>query len=170
MDIRTCLGFLQGLFTDHIELHVFTAHGPGGAITGATPDGRYAGETLADGTTSPAQGKDTKGPIAVIKSAAKIDQALYQSTLMNMKFHPSAVKSTEDMRKLSSLIKTYFSMGGKHMQFNVVGKETLQEAQARPDIHKNLVVRVAGYSAYFVQLGKTIQEEIIERMEYEQAS
>ncbi|MFC1533175.1 glycyl radical protein [Thermodesulfobacteriota bacterium] len=147
-----------------------TAHGPGGAITGATPDGRYAGETLADGTTSPAQGKDTKGPIAVIKSAAKIDQALYQSTLMNMKFHPSAVKSTEDMRKLSSLIKTYFSMGGKHMQFNVVGKETLQEAQARPDIHKNLVVRVAGYSAYFVQLGKTIQEEIIERMEYEQAS
>lgn len=143
-----------------------TSHGPGGAITGATADGRYAGETLADGTMSAAQGRDTRGPTALIKSAVKINQRVYQSTLLNMKFHPSALKTSEDLRKLSGLIKTYFSLGGKHVQFNVVSRETLLDAQKSPEKHRNLIIRVAGYSAYFVQLGKPIQDEIVKRMEY----
>ena len=143
-----------------------TSQAPGGALTGATPDGRYAGECLADGTMSAMRGRDTHGPTALIKSAAKIDQVPFQSTLMNMKFHPSALKGTEDLRKLSSLIKTYFSLGGKHVQFNVVSKDTLLEAQRRPEEHRDLVVRVAGYSAYFVQLTKAVQNEIIERTEH----
>jgi pyruvate formate-lyase/glycerol dehydratase family glycyl radical enzyme len=147
-----------------------TTHWPAGKLTEATPDGRYAGEILADGSTSPAQGKDTRGPTAVIKSASKIDQMPFQSTLLNMKFHPSALKTTEDMRKLSVLIKTYFSMNGKHIQFNVVGKETLLEAQKYPEKHHDLVVRVAGYSAYFVQLTKPIQDEIIGRAEFEKTA
>jgi pyruvate formate-lyase/glycerol dehydratase family glycyl radical enzyme len=145
-----------------------TSQAPGGALTGATPDGRFAGECLADGTMSAMRGRDTHGPTALIKSAAKIDQVPYQSTLMNLKFHPSALKGTEDLRKLSSLIKTYFSLGGKHVQFNVVSKDTLLEAQRHPEEHRDLVVRVAGYSAYFVQLTKTVQDEIIERTEHGQ--
>ena len=143
-----------------------TSQAPGGALTGATPDGRYAGECLADGTMSAMRGRDTHGPTALIKSAAKIDQVPYQSTLMNLKFHPSALKGTEDLRKLSSLIKTYLSLGGKHVQFNVVSKDTLLEAQRHPEEHRDLVVRVAGYSAYFVQLTKAVQNEIIERTEH----
>lgn len=147
-----------------------TSHAPGGAMTGATPDGRYKGECLADGTTSPMRGRDTHGPTAIIKSASKIDQTLYEATLMNMKFHPSALKSNEDLRKLSFLIRTYFSLGGKHMQFNVVTKEALLEAQKHPEHHRDLVVRMAGYSAYFVQLGKTVQDEIIARTVHEQVN
>jgi pyruvate formate-lyase/glycerol dehydratase family glycyl radical enzyme len=143
-----------------------TSHGPGGVITGATADGRYAGETLADGTMSAAQGRDTHGPTALIKSAAKINQRIFQSTLLNMKFHPSALKTSEDLKKLSDLIRIYFSLGGKHIQFNVVSRETLLEAQRSPEKHRDLIIRVAGYSAYFVQLGKPIQDEIIKRMEY----
>jgi pyruvate-formate lyase len=112
------------------------------------------------------RGRDTHGPTALVKSAAKIDQVPYQSTLMNMKFHPSALKSTEDSRKLSSLIKTYFGLGGKHVQFNVISTETLVDAQRHPENHRDLVVRVAGYSAYFVQLTKAVQDEIIERTEH----
>jgi len=146
-----------------------TAQAPGGALTGATPDGRYAGECLADGTMSAMRGRDTHGPTALIKSAAKIDQVPYQSTLLNMKFHPSALKSIEDLRKLSGLIKTYFSLGGKHIQFNVVAKDTLLEAQRHPEEYRDLVVRVAGYSAYFAQLTREVQDEIIGRTEYSRA-
>jgi pyruvate formate-lyase/glycerol dehydratase family glycyl radical enzyme len=146
------------------------AHQPGGELTNATPDGRYAGEILADGTTSPVQGRDTHGPTAVIKSAAKIDQVPWRSLLMNMKFHPSTLKSTEDLSKLSNLIKTYFALGGKHVQFNVVNRETLLDAQKQPEKHRDLVVRVAGYSAYFVQLNKAVQDEIIARMEHEKSA
>ncbi len=137
----------------------------GGDITGATPDGRYAGEVLADGSMSPMRGRDTNGPTAIIKSASKIDQAFYASTLLNMKFHPSTLGNTEDLRKLATLIKTYFSLGGKHIQFNVVNREILLEAQKQPENYYDLVVRVAGYSAYFVQLGKRVQDEIIARTE-----
>jgi pyruvate formate-lyase/glycerol dehydratase family glycyl radical enzyme len=137
----------------------------GGAITGATPDGRYAAEVLADGSMSPMRGRDTEGPTAIMKSASKIDQALYASTLLNMKFHPSTLGNTEDLKKLAALIKTYFSLGGKHVQFNVVSREMLLEAQEHPENHSDLVVRVAGYSAYFVQLGKRVQDEIIARTE-----
>ncbi|MDH5696586.1 MAG: formate acetyltransferase, partial [Dehalococcoidia bacterium] len=142
-----------------------TSQWAGGTITGATPDGRYAGEVLADGGASPMRGRDTSGPTAIIKSASKIDQVRFQSVLMNMKFHPSALGETEDLNKLATLIKTYFSLGGKHIQFNVVGAETLHEAQKQPENYRDLVVRVAGFSAYFVQLSKQVQDEIIARTE-----
>lgn len=143
-----------------------SAHQPGGALVGAMPDGRCAGEILADGTMSPAHGRDQKGPLAVIKSASKVDQTPYQSTLLNMKFHPSALASTEDLKKLSSLIRTYFKLGGKHIQFNVLDRDTLLKAKKHPEQHRDLIVRVAGYSAYFTQLGSGIQDEIIARTEY----
>ena len=146
-----------------------SAQWPGGALTGATPDGRYAGEVLADGSMSPMRGRDTCGPTAVIKSASKIDQAPYQGTLLNMKFHPSALQTTEDLKKLSALTRTYFSLGGKHIQFNIIDKETLIDAQEHPEKHRDLIVRIAGYSAYFVQLGKPIQDEVIGRMEHKLA-
>ena len=136
-------------------------------MTGATPDGRLAGETLADGTISPAQARDTHGPTAVIRSALAINQSVYQATLLNMKFHPQALKSTEDLMKLASLIKTYFKNGGKHIEFNVVDKQMLADAQEHPEMHKDLIVRVAGYSAYFVALTTAVQNEIMERTEIE---
>jgi formate C-acetyltransferase len=146
-----------------------SAQWPGGELTGATPDGRLAGECLADGTVSAMRGMDTHGPTAVILSASKIDQVPYQASLMNMKFHPSSLKTTEDLRKLSFLIRTYFSRNGKHIQFNVVNRELLEDAQKNPERHKNLIVRIAGYSAYFTQLGEPMQNEIIRRTEHEEA-
>ena len=143
-----------------------TAHVPGGAMTGATPDGRYAGETLPDGSISPGQGRDVNGPTGVIRSAMAINQTPYMATLLNMKFHPTALASTEDMKKLSGLIRTYFKNGGKHMQFNVVDKETLQKAQKSPEQYRDLIVRVAGYSTYFTILTPKVQEEIIARSEH----
>jgi len=143
-----------------------SAQWPGGEETGATPDGRYARECLADGTTSAMRGMDTHGPTALIKSASKIDQVPISTTLMNMKFHPSALKTTADLRKLSDLIRTYFALGGKHIQFNVVTRETLLDAQQHPENYRDLIVRVAGYSAYFVSLGKVVQDEVIRRTEY----
>ncbi|HEX2964941.1 MAG TPA: pyruvate formate lyase family protein [Syntrophorhabdaceae bacterium] len=147
-----------------------TAHAPGGALTGATPDGRLSGETLADGTLSPAQGKDVNGPTAVLRSAMAIDQTPFQATLLNMKFHPSALKTEEDMKKLASLMKTYFISGGKHVQFNVVDKALLLQGQKEPEKHRDLIVRVAGYSAYFVALTKPVQDEIIMRTEHQQSA
>jgi len=138
---------------------------PGGAQTGATAEGRCAGTVLADGSVSAVQGMDTCGPTAIFKSAAKIEQRPFQATLMNMKFHPTALKTEEDMRKLAFLIKTYFEMGGKHVQFNVVSRETLEKAKKTPEKHKDLIVRVAGYSAYFVKLTPPMQDEIIFRTE-----
>jgi pyruvate-formate lyase len=134
-------------------------------MTGATPDGRYAGETLADGSMSPAQFRDSRGPTAVIRSALAINQIPYQGTLLNMKFHPSALMSAEDLKKLSHLIRVYFKGGGKHIQFNVVDRQTLVSAQQHPELHRDLIVRVAGYSAYFVHLTKAVQDEIILRTE-----
>jgi pyruvate formate-lyase/glycerol dehydratase family glycyl radical enzyme len=144
-----------------------SASWPGGEETGATPDGRYSGECLADGTMSAMRGMDVHGPTALIMSASKVDQVPISTTLMNMKFHPSALKSTDDLRKLSSLIKTYFSLGGKHIQFNIVDRQTMLNAQEKPQNHKDLIVRVAGYSAYFVQLGKAVQDDIIARTEHQ---
>ncbi|HVN95155.1 MAG TPA: pyruvate formate lyase family protein [Syntrophorhabdaceae bacterium] len=138
---------------------------PGGAQTGATPEGRFAGACLADGAMSPVRGMDTCGPTAIFKSAAKINQDALQATLLNMKFHPTALKTEEDRKKLASLIKTYFQMGGKHVQFNVVSRETMEQAKKEPAQHKDLVVRVAGYSAYFVKLTPPMQDEIISRTE-----
>jgi pyruvate formate-lyase/glycerol dehydratase family glycyl radical enzyme len=137
----------------------------GGTIVGATPDGRFAGSTLADGTVSPAQGRDTHGPTAMLRSAAKIDQSLCASTLLNVKLHPSSLASREDLKKLGSLIKAYAKMGGKWIQFNVVGNQQLLEAQKFPEKYRDLIVRVAGYSAYFVDLNKGVQDDVVRRME-----
>ena len=95
-----------------------------------------------------------------------IDQIPFQATLLNMKFHPSALETDEDMRKLSALIRTYFGQGGKHVQFNIVNKDMLLDSQKHPEKHRDLIVRVAGYSAYFVSLGKPVQDEIILRTEH----
>jgi pyruvate-formate lyase len=108
--------------------------------------------------------------IEKLKAGTQVEKSLikqdsFQATLMNMKFHPTALKSEEDMRKLASLIKTYFEMGGKHVQFNVVSREMLEKAKKTPEQNKDLVVRVAGYSAYFVKLTTPMQDEIISRTE-----
>ena len=134
---------------------------------GALPDGRKAGEILADASLSPAQGRDVSGPLAVFQSAMKVDQDAYQATLMNMKFHPSALKTEDDLYKLASVIKTYLTNGGKHIQFNVVERETLEAAQKEPDKYRDLIVRVAGYSAYFTLLTPLIQQEVMDRVSYE---
>jgi pyruvate-formate lyase len=140
-----------------------TSHQPGGAITTATPDGRCDGDILADGCASPMSGTDTKGPLAVFNSALKIPQDAFAAMLLNMKFHPSALKTDAGREKLAIAVKTYFLNGGKHVQFNVVDRETLREAQRNPENHADLMVRVAGFSAYFVHLTKEIQDEVIGR-------
>ena len=142
-----------------------SAHQPGGQVTGATPDGRKGGDILADASLSPDHGKDVSGPIAVFQSAMKVDQDPYQGTLMNMKVHPSAIKTDADMMKLGSIIKTYLTHGGKHVQFNVVDRAEMEDAKLRPEAHSDLVVRVAGYSAYFTRLPESIQDEVINRSE-----
>jgi len=129
----------------------------------ALPNGRLAGLSLADGSVSPCQGADFKGPTAIINSASKIDQRHILSTLLNIKFQPVALKTKDDLKKLVALIKTYFVCGGRHIQFNVVDRETLIDAQVHPELHRNLLVRVAGYSALFVELDRGVQDEIIQR-------
>lgn len=141
-----------------------SAHQPGGAVTGATADGRKGGEILADASLSPDHGQDVHGPLAVFQSAMKVDQDPYQGTLMNMKFHPTAMKSEEDLEKLAGVIKTYLTHGGKHIQFNIVDKEEMEDAKVHPEEHSELIVRVAGYSAYFTRLPESIQDEVINRM------
>lgn len=145
-----------------------SAHQPGGACTGATPDGRRTGEILADASLSPDHGKDHNGPLAVLLSAMKVDQDPYQGTLLNMKFHPSALKTEDDEKKLASMIKTYLTNGGKHIQFNVVNREDMVDAKVHPEEHSELVVRVAGYSAYFTRLSEAIQDEVINRTSFVQ--
>ena len=140
-----------------------SAHQPGGAVTGATADGRKGGEILADASLSPDHGQDVRGPLAVFQSAMDVNQDGYQGTLMNMKFHPSNLKTEDDLKKLGSMIKTYLTHGGKHIQFNVVDRAEMEDAKVHPEDHPELIVRVAGYSAYFTRLPESIQNEVIER-------
>ena len=135
--------------------------------TYASADGRYDMEILADGSTSPSHGCDTHGPLAVFLSAMKIDQHRYNATLLNMKFHPSALKTENDLMKLAAATRTYLTNGGKQVQFNVVDRETLIAAQEKPEEYNDLIVRVAGYSAYFTNLSKMIQDEVIQRTGFE---
>ena len=164
----TCLS-LPCVYGDSLKPNAISisAHQPGGAVTGATPDGRKGGTILADASLSPDHGTDTHGPLAVLQSAMRVDQDPYQGTLMNMKFHPSAMKTEEDLKKLASMIKIFLTHGGKHIQFNVVDREEMEDAKVHPDDHSELVVRVAGYSAYFTRLTPAIQDEVIERMEHD---
>jgi len=146
----------------HLNMLSTTCHVYFGKMLGATPDGRLSGAPESDGT-SPSQGADRKGPTAVIQSLAKMDQIKSGGTLLNMRFLPSVLKSEQDLEKMAQLIRTYFRMNGHHIQFNVVDTETLRRAQAAPDEHRDLLVRVAGYSDYFVDLDRYHQEEIISR-------
>ncbi len=140
-----------------------SAHQPGGAVTGATADGRKGGEILADASLSPDHGQDVRGPLAVFQSALGIEQGGYQGMLMNMKFHPSNMKTEDDLKKLAGMTKTFLTHGGKHVQFNVVDRAEMEDAKAHPEDHPELIVRVAGYSAYFTRLPESIQDEVINR-------
>jgi pyruvate formate-lyase/glycerol dehydratase family glycyl radical enzyme len=148
-----------------INLLPTTVHVYFGKLVGATPDGRRAGEPLSEGV-SPVQGADRKGPTAVIKSAAKIDHARTGGTLLNQKFTPQLLADEEGLDKLASLIRTYFRLDGHHIQFNVVSSEMLRDAQKHPEKYRDLIVRVAGYSDYFVDLNEELQDEIIMRTEH----
>ena len=146
-----------------VNLLPTTVHIYFGSVTGALPNGRKAGETVSEGI-SPSQGADTKGPTAVIKSAARIDHARTGGTLLNMKFNPQ-VLAGDGIDKLLHLIRSYFRLDGHHIQFNVIGADMLREAQRNPEQHRDLIVRVAGYSDYFVDVGRDLQNEIIARTE-----
>ena len=141
-----------------------TCHVYFGKVTGATPDGRNAWKVLSEGI-SPVQGADTNGPTAVIRSAAKIDHIKTGGTLLNQKFTPSLLSTEEGCNNLVHLIRAYFRMDGHHIQFTVVDADTLREAQKHPEDYRDLIVRVAGYSDYFNDLGEDLQNEIICRTE-----
>ncbi len=147
-----------------INLLPTTCHVYFGSVCCATPDGRYAGKPLSEGI-SPVQGADRKGPGAVVKSAAKIDHLRTGGTLLNQKITPEIMKDDSGLEKVLHLIRAYFKMDGHHIQFNVVDAETLRKAQEDPENYRDLIVRVAGYSDYFVNLGSDLQEEIINRTE-----
>ncbi|ATA19697.1 formate C-acetyltransferase [Gibbsiella quercinecans] len=144
--------------------YTVSAHVPLGAVVGATPDGRLAGEQLADGGLSPMLGQDAQGPTAVLKSVSKLDNYLLSNgTLLNVKFTPSTLEGQAGLNKLADFLGAFTKLKLQHIQFNVVNAETLRAAQARPQDYAGLVVRVAGYSAFFVELSKEIQDDIIRR-------
>jgi len=144
-------------------LYPVSANVPLGEQTGATPDGRLAFTPIADGI-GPASGRDVKGPTATANSVAKLEQGIASNgTLLNQKFHPSALAGMSGLTKFVALIRSYFDQKGMHMQFNVVTRETLLDAQANPEKYKTLVVRVAGYSALFTTLSRSLQDDIINR-------
>ena len=146
-------------------LYPVSANVPLGAQTGATPDGRLAGKPVADGV-SPSAGKDTHGPTATANSVSRLDHFIASNgTLFNQKFHPSALSGRAGLENFVALIRSYFDQKGSHMQFNVVSRETLLDAQKHPENYKHLVVRVAGYSALFTTLSRSLQDDIINRTE-----
>jgi formate C-acetyltransferase len=151
--------------TYHIDLLPTTCHVYFGSVTGATADGRKAWTPLSEGI-SPVQGADRRGPTAVIKSAAKMDHVRTGGTLLNQKFTPSLLRDETGLDGLVGLIRGYFELGGHHVQFNVVDAATLRAAQAHPEQYRDLIVRVAGYSDYFCDLGRALQDEIIARTEH----
>jgi formate C-acetyltransferase len=146
----------------HLNMLSTTCHVYFGKMLGATPNGRPSGTPESDGT-SPSHGADRNGPTAVIQSLAKMDQIKSGGTLLNMRFLPSVMQSEQDLDKVAQLIRTYFRMNGHHIQFNVVDTDTLRRAQSAPEEYRDLLVRVAGYSDYFVDLDRYHQEEIISR-------
>ena len=146
-------------------LYPVSANVPLGAQTGATPDGRLAYQPVADGV-SPSAGKDVHGPTAAANSVSKLDHGIASNgTLFNQKFHPSALSGRRGLENFVGLIQSYFDQKGSHMQFNVVSRETLLDAQEHPEQYKHLVVCVAGYSALFTSLSKSLQDDIIRRTE-----
>ena len=149
-------GFKPGLYT--VGWHIIL-----GKATGATPDGRLSGDTLAN-SSSPVQGRDKHGPTAVISSILKFDHKILSNGMVfDLKFTPQLLDDEEGFKKFKDLLNTYFRSGGMEAQINVVDRKTLIEAQKKPEEYQNLIVRVSGYSAYFVLLGKEFQDEIISR-------
>ena len=148
--------------------YTVSAHIPLGAAVGATPDGRHAGEQLADGGLSPMVGRDKNGPTASLLSVSKLDNVLdTNGSLLNVKFSPSTLEGEAGLARLVAYLRSFCRLGIQHIQFNVVDRATLLDAQAHPENHRDLVVRVAGYSAMFVELAKAIQDDIINRTEHE---
>ncbi len=169
---------VQQIFCDEVERHrdpqgapywvdllPTTAHIALGELTGATPDGRRAGEPLSEGV-SPVQGHDRRGPTAAANSVAKLDHARTNGTLLNMKIAPDSLRTDGQLARLAALIRGYFGQGGHHVQFNIVDRTVLEDAMAHPERHAGLLVRVAGYSDYFVLLSPDIQREILSRTEH----
>jgi formate C-acetyltransferase len=150
----------------HLNMLSTTCHIYFGKMLGATPNGRLAGKSISDGT-SPSHGADTHGPSAVINSLTKLDHTMSGGTLLNQRFLPSLLKRDEDITKLGQLIRSYFALGGHHIQFNIVDTATLKAAQKCPEDYKDLLVRMAGYSDYFNDMNVDLQQEIIERTENE---
>ncbi|MBN2615612.1 MAG: 4-hydroxyphenylacetate decarboxylase large subunit [Bacteroidales bacterium] len=145
-----------------------STHAPMGAVTLATPDGRLGGTAFADGSVSAYPGTDKHGPYALFSSATCYNHALSQNSQLNMKIHPSVVKGREGSRKFLEMIKAYLRKGAFHTQFNIVDSRMLMDAQKHPENYRGLLVRVAGFTQYWVELGKQIQDEVIARTEYEQ--
>jgi 4-hydroxyphenylacetate decarboxylase large subunit len=144
-----------------------STHGPQGFITLASADGRLAGTTYSDGSLSAEDGTDKNGIYAIFESATVYDHSMEQNSQMNLKLHPSAVKGLNGTRKLLDIVRAYMRKGGFHVQFNVVDSETLRDAQVKPDSYRDLMVRVAGFTQYWCEIGKPIQDEVIYRTEYE---
>lgn len=151
----------------HLNMLSTTCHIYFGKVLGATANGRQAGRPVSDGT-SPSHGADTHGPAAVIRSLGRLDQEKSGGTLLNLRFLPSLLRREKDRRKLGQLIRSYFAMGGHHVQFNIVDTATLLAAQEHPEDYRDLMVRMAGYSDYFNDMNADLQREIIERTEHEQ--
>jgi formate C-acetyltransferase len=150
----------------HLNMLSTTCHVYFGKVTGATPNGRLAGKSISDGT-SPSHGADTHGPSSVVQSLSRLDHTMSGGTLLNLRFLPSLLKRDQDIEKLGHLIRTYFRLGGHHVQFNIVDTATLKAAQQCPEDYRDLMVRMAGYSDYFNDMNKDLQQEIIERTENE---
>ncbi len=150
----------------HLNMLSTTCHIYFGKVMGATPNGRLAGKSISDGT-SPSHGCDVNGPSAVIRSLTKLDHTRSGGTLLNQRFLPSLLKKDEDIKKLGKLIRSYFTMGGHHIQFNIVDTATLRAAQKNPEDYKDLLVRMAGYSDYFNDMNEDLQQEVIDRTENE---
>jgi 4-hydroxyphenylacetate decarboxylase large subunit len=144
-----------------------STHAPMGAATIATPDGRLAGTTFADGSMSAYPGTDRNGPYALFTSATCWDHSRSQNSQLNVKIHPSAARGIAGSRKLLELTRSYLRKGGFHIQYNIVDSRMLRDAQRNPDQYRDLVVRVAGFTQYWVEIGKPIQDEVIARTEYE---
>ncbi|MEN8729881.1 MAG: trans-4-hydroxy-L-proline dehydratase, partial [Desulfuromonadales bacterium] len=150
--------------TFHLNMLSTTCHIYFGKVMGATPNGRLAGKSISDGT-SPSHGADTHGPSAVIRSLTKLDHTMSGGTLLNQRFLPSLLKRDEDVARLGQLIRSYFTLGGHHIQFNIVDTATLKAAQESPEDYKDLLVRMAGYSDYYNDMNADLQQEVIERTE-----
>ena len=151
----------------HTGLYTVSAHVPMGKNIGATPVGRRAEEPLADGGMSAVYGRDHNGPTALLKSVSRIDSMLGSNgTLLNMKFLPDFFRSERDIKKFTTFIRTFVKLRIHHVQFNVVRNEDLLEAKKKPELHRSLTIRVAGYTAYFTELADDLQDEIIARTSY----